>query len=190
MNREIKQFSAKWSFTVWIITIIFGLVVTVIICRIIYAFITGAIYNEQTQAWVFLVGVIPLTIIVLTVLFAPVKYTITNSMIIVNRLGPNVLITIESIEEIRRLQKKELGIALRLFGSGGFLGGYGLFYTSRLGIFNAYVTNRETLVFIKCDNGKKILLSPERPEEFLDIVAQARKQLSSTDYFPSPGVYS
>ena len=185
MNNKNRKFRAPWSITTWIVTIAALLVVVVIFTGILKAILTEQIYNKQTQAWLFLVWVIPLTIIVLTVLFAPVKYTITNSMIIVNRLGPNVLIPIESIEEIRRLQKKELGIALRLFGSGGFFGGYGLFYTSRLGIFNAYVTNRETLVFIKCDNGKKILLSPERPEEFLGIVAQARKQLSSADYFPS-----
>ena len=94
-------------------------------------------------------------------------------MIMVNRLGPNILIPIESIEEIKRLHKKELGLAIRLFGVGGFFGGYGLFYTSRIGVFNAYITNRKTLVFIKCENGQKILLSPGRDEEFLDDVAQA-----------------
>jgi len=31
------------------------------------------------------------------------------------------------------------------------------------------------IYFIKCDNGKKILLSPEMPEEFMDNVAQALK---------------
>jgi len=118
-------------------------------------------------------GSIPLIILVTAILFAPLKYTINGSMIIVNRLGPNILIWIESIEEIKRLHKKELGLAIRLFGVGGFFGGYGLFYTSRIGVFNAYITNRKTLVFIKCENGQKILLSTGRAEEFLDDVAQA-----------------
>jgi len=45
---------------------------------------------------------------------------INGSMIMVNLLGPNILIPIENIEEIKRLYKKELGSRIRLFDVGGF----------------------------------------------------------------------
>jgi hypothetical protein len=157
---------------------VFLLIVVIIFSGILRAILTGQIQNKQTQAWLFLVGIIPLTIFVLAIVLAPVKYTIIDSMIIVNRLGTNIIIPIENIEDIKKQYKKELGLRIRLFGSGGSFGGFGLFYASRIGIFNAYITNTKTLVLIKYDHGKKILLSPERPEEFLDAVNQVRSRLS------------
>ena len=180
MADKIQKFSARWSLCVWIITIAVGLIVFVVIPYwVLEAVWAGALANEQTQAWLFLVGGVPLIIFVLAVLFAPMKYTVTDSEIVVNRFGPNVVIPIKSIDEIRRIQKKEFGFTLRLFGSGGFCGGYGTFHNRRLGVFQAYITNRKTLIFIKCDNHKKILVSPEKPEEFLGVVAQAQSSLSS-----------
>ena len=181
MNNEIRRFRAPWSVYVWIITIAVLLVVVVVFCGVLKAICTGDLQNRHTQVWLFLVVIIPLLVLALVVLFAPIKYTITNSEIIVNRLGPNLYLHLKNVEEIRQLDKNELGFAFRLFGSGGFLGVFGLFYTSRLGVFNAYITNGDTLVFIKYKNGKKFLLSPEKPEKFLDAVAYARNHLSDAE---------
>ena len=181
MADKIQPFSARWSPLIWLITILFGLIVLIIIPHsILHIVRAGALANEQTRAWLFLVWVIPLIILLTTVLFAPMKYTVTNTEIIVNRFGPNVIIPIEHIDDIRRIQKQELGFALRIFGSGGFCGGYGTFYNGRLGLFQAYITNRKSLVFIKCSGRKKFLISPETPEEFLCIVADAQIHLSSS----------
>lgn len=125
----------------------------------------------------FLIGLVP-CVFVLALFFAPMRYSITTAEVIVERLGPNVVILIQSIDEIRRIQKKELGFTLRLFGVGGFCGAYGTFWNRRLGAFQAYITNTKTLILIKHQGGRKILLSPEKPEEFVDAVARARNLLS------------
>jgi len=59
-----------------------------------------------------------------------------------------------------------------VFGVGGFCGSYVKFYNYKLGVFQTYITNRKTLIFIEDGNSNKILISPERPEEFLNAVDQ------------------
>jgi len=131
---------------------------------------TRARAHGATEAWVLFVAGIPATIVVLCILLAPLRYTAGESAVRVKRLGPDVLIPVEIIRQIRRLEKRDLGIGIRLFGSGGFLGGFGIFFCSRLGMAYTYVTDAARLVLIECDDGRKFLLSPERPEEFVETV--------------------
>jgi hypothetical protein len=182
MLNNIQKFSARWSVFVWCMTIIIGLVVFVMIpYGILSAIWTGKLTTDVAKDYSFLIGVIGVPVVfVLAVFFAPLKYTITNSEIITNRLGPNVVVPIKSIHDINRIPRKELGpIPLRVFGVGGFCGSYGYFWSLRLGLFKAYITNTQTLIFIKYGDNKKILLSPERPEEFLRAITQAKNRLSS-----------
>jgi hypothetical protein len=53
---------------------------------------------------------------------------------------------------------------------------YGVYYSSSVGIFKAYITNMSNLVLIKYSDDKKILLSPEKPEEFVNTIAQIRTE--------------
>jgi hypothetical protein len=126
--------------------------------------------DGASEAWVFFAAGIPTTIVSLCILLAPLRYTASESAVRVKRLGPDVLIPVEIIHQIRRLEKRDLGIGIRLFGSGGFLGGFGIFFCSRLGMAYTYVTDAARLVLIECDDGRKYLLSPETPEEFVETV--------------------
>jgi hypothetical protein len=56
---------------------------------------------------------------------------------------------------------------LRLFGSGGMYGYFGLFTFRGLGTVRMYATHRHKLVLVTDVNGKKNLLSPDDPEEFV-----------------------
>jgi len=122
MVNKIRKFSAPWSVLTYLTTIIIGLTVFAIIPYGIFTAIsTGKVANDAAKAYTFLIGLIPL-IFVLAVFFAPMKYTVTASEVIINRLGPNILIPIESINNIRKIQRKEIGfLPLRLFGVGGFV---------------------------------------------------------------------
>jgi hypothetical protein len=90
-------------------------------------------------------------ILLVGLLFAPMGYTVSSANVTVNRLGRNLVISRASID--------------------GFCGSYGLFYSSGLGIFRAYVTNSASLVLITLKGTKKIVLSPESPDEFIWMVA-------------------
>ena len=63
-----------------------------------------------------------------------------------------------------------------MFGSGGFFGYYGWFHNMEMGLFKAYSTNRQNAILIKIVGGKKILISPERPAEFLKLVVDYKNQ--------------
>jgi hypothetical protein len=173
MANEIRRFSAPWSILNWCLTIVVSLIVFIVLpYGILREFLTGNLTSDPAKAYAFLFGLIP-AIFVLAVFFAPMRYTISSSEVIINRLGPNIVIPINSIDNIKRLQRKDVGfLPMRLFGVGGFFGSYGTFWSFRLGLFQGYVTNTRTLVFITYDKNMKVLISPERPDDFLDDVTQ------------------
>jgi hypothetical protein len=178
MVNNTQKFSAHWSIIVWIITIIIGLIVFVVVPVRVFSFVVSEEINETAKFYLFMIALVP-TIFLVAILFAPQRYTITNSEVIVNRLGPNIVIPISCISDVKQIQRKEVGFAIRLFGSRGFCGAYGTFYSFRLGLFKGYITNSKTLVFIKHNNGKKILLSPDRPDEFVAAVTQLQDRRKS-----------
>ena len=148
MTNNIKEFNARWSILNWILTIFIGWLVFVFIPYFIFHQINKLPPNNEARYFILLVGVVP-AILLVAIFFAPIKYGITNSEIIIKRLGPNVIIPINSIKDIQRVDKQAVGFFLRTCGVGGFCGSYGLFYSSTLGEFHGYLTNKETLIFIK-----------------------------------------
>lgn len=74
-------------------------------------------------------------------------------------------ISLEGLREARRANADDMQGAIRLWGSGGFFGYYGLFRTSRLGRCWWYVTNRRNLVVVIA--GQTALFSPDDVDGFL-----------------------
>jgi len=88
-------------------------------------------------------------------LLHPTSYEITNDYLLIHR--PLSAIKI-ALSDISKFQKTEAGFSLRLVGSGGLFGYYGLFTSSKLGRHHRYTGSNEDLVLI--DAGKrKYLLS-------------------------------
>jgi len=182
MIESERTFAAPWSASVWAITAGVCVVVLPVVFVAVAMICTRARAHGATEAWVFFVAGIPTTIVVLCILLAPLRYTAGESAVRVKRLGPDVLIPVEIIRRIRRLEKRDLGIGIRLFGSGGFLGGFGIFFCSRLGIVYGYVTDAARLVLIECDDGRKFLLSPETPDEFVETVEMHLRAEESAEH--------
>ncbi|MCC6589004.1 MAG: hypothetical protein IT168_20065 [Bryobacterales bacterium] len=114
------------------------------------------------------VTVISALIIGLAYAYSPRSYRVTNEEIAIRRLVGSVSIPIGAITELRNATPEDLRGSLRLFGSGGMFGYYGLFRTSRLGRAWWYVTDRSRMVVVVTDTGTS-LLSPENPQEFLEV---------------------
>ena len=70
-------------------------------------------------------------------------------------------VRIVSAKEFRRTY----GFAMRI-GVGGLWGGFGLLWT-RTQSFDMYVSRTDGLVIIERDGGRSLLITPERPEEFV-----------------------
>ncbi len=72
----------------------------------------------------------------------------------------------EAITDVRRVGTDETGTLLRTCGAGGLWGGFGWFWSRRLGTVLAYVSRADGLVLVRLGE-RKLLLSPERPDEFV-----------------------
>jgi hypothetical protein len=98
-------------------------------------------------------------------LWAPRAYTVTDNKIIVKRLIGDFQITVAQKPE--RWRWTWWGI--RLFGSGGLYGYYGYFSFTGLGRVCMHATNRNSLVLVKDEKGRRFLLSPSEPDKFIQL---------------------
>jgi hypothetical protein len=85
----------------------------------------------------------------------PTSYEISNEILVIHRPVKAIKISLASIKNIERT---EPGYSMRLFGSGGLFGYYGLFSSNKLGRHHRYTGNNKNLVLISTEK-KKYLLS-------------------------------
>ncbi|HEY0092298.1 MAG TPA: PH domain-containing protein, partial [Flavobacterium sp.] len=93
-------------------------------------------------------------------LFRPLKYTVTESGLIIHRPISNVKIRKRQIKHIQVYASRNMYFAVRTFGVGGLFGYFGRFYTSDNGVMTWYVTRQDRCVLIVTDRGQKIVVSP------------------------------
>jgi len=169
MSASSLRFEARWSRLVWCVTI--SVLVLVVLAELL--FVRAAYTSSRGQAGqsIGVLGVLlSVGIFAGIARSAPWDYMVRPDAIVVGRLGAPLVISYEGIREVRRTDAREIGFAWRVFGSGGFLGWFGLFRSRRLGQFRAYATNRRDLVLITKTNGAKIVISPHPTDRFLDAV--------------------
>ncbi|NLI09687.1 MAG: hypothetical protein GX447_02875 [Elusimicrobia bacterium] len=156
------NFEAKKDFTVKLITNLFN--IGSLIPLILYFYLP---HKNPVTLLVFSIMIITS---LLTWFFSPVSYQITETKINILRPIKNIEIELSKIKEIKKIGKEDLKGAIRLFGSGGLYGFFGLFYKKDLGKFYAYCSNSSDLVLIKSD--KLFLISPSQPEVFISYVKE------------------
>jgi len=101
-------------------------------------------------------------------LWAPKRYRISDSAVIVHKWIGDELIPFEKITSVEILDSGEVFSGdLRAMGIGGYHGIYGTFTGGALSSFRALVTNYGPLVVLRMKREYPIVLSPERPNEFV-----------------------
>jgi hypothetical protein len=126
---------------------------------------------------------ISVAIAVVAYAYAPRSYAISEGAIVVRRLAGSVRFPLKSIREARLAAADDLRGTLKVWGSGGLFGYYGLYRTSKLGRSSWYVTDRSKMVVLVTD-GKTALLSPGDPDGFL---AAVRAEAPGAASGPGPG---
>ena len=115
------------------------------------------------------VGCLTAGILVGAYAWSPRGYAVSDGSIMVHRLIGSVCVPLEGIREARVATKDDFRGCIRLFGSGGLFGYYGLFRTSKLGKSTWYVTNRGQAV-VGVTGAKTALFSPDDGEGFLAAI--------------------
>lgn len=128
--------------------------------------VTGAVSHSPLA-----VGLSAL-VLVAALAWSPTGYSIADGDIVVSRLIGNVHIPLYKIREARAASADDFRGGIRLFGSGGLFGYYGIFRTPKLGKSTWYVTNRSHTVVLVSDSGTTIL-SPDDVDGFLGTIRKS-----------------
>ncbi|MES2702445.1 MAG: PH domain-containing protein [Bacteroidota bacterium] len=85
-----------------------------------------------------------------------------------------VTIYYKDIKAVRQLDPEELKRSLRTFGNGGLFGYTGKYYKKPFGSMTWYCTQRDNYVLIELHNEKKIVVTPDTPQ---DLVLEIKSHL-------------
>lgn len=108
-------------------------------------------------------------VIILSYAYSPRGYAVVGRSIAVRRLIGKVRIPLDGIRELRTGSADDFRGCLRLWGSGGVFGYYGLFRTSRLGKCTWYVTNRRNTVVLITE-AQTAVFSPDDVDNFIAAI--------------------
>ena len=101
-------------------------------------------------------------------IFRPISYTITDQEIIVNRLWKSIIINRKDVQNVEILEKDFSKRTIRTFGVGGMWGYFGKFIHDIIGAMIWYVTRRDKMVLLRLSDDKKVVLSPNDLEGFVE----------------------
>jgi hypothetical protein len=113
-----------------------------------------------------------LLVMLLGYAYSPRGYRLEGRALLVTRLAGTVRIALDGIREVRCATPEDYRSYIRLWGSGGLFGYYGLFRTAKLGKSTWYMTNRSRGVVV-ITAAKTVIVSPDDTNGFLAAIQAA-----------------
>jgi hypothetical protein len=150
------RFSASYDLTTKIIS---GLMCLVLLTAVV-------------AAHSFAIDCLGLLILAACLAYSPRGYVIEGQTILVQRLAGPARVPLQGVRDARRTTPEDLRGCIRLWGSGGLFGYYGLFRTAQLGKSTWYVTSRNNSIVV-ITAAKTVLFSPDDPDGFLAAIRAA-----------------
>ena len=142
-----------------------------VISGVIIVLTAGFLAASAFNGIFLLPGLILAVVILFCFLRAPIAYDLSdNRLSIVYRLGEK---RFEPVVKCS-LAGERVNMGVRLWGNGGLFAATGIFWSKKHGVFRAYITAHKPgeLVLVET-RGKKIFISPENPEEFIELAAHS-----------------
>ena len=139
--------------------------VCVVIIGIVGFTLTDELVNEQKG-----LDLIPISltlILLIAYLFRPNNYSVDEDKLLIHRMIKDVEIKRDNIKYVEIIDESKVKNSIRTFGSGGFFGSFGKFWNSTLGSMTWYVTRKNNFVLVETNDQKKIILTPDNPEDFV-----------------------
>jgi Bacterial PH domain len=110
---------------------------------------------------------LPLIALIVVFLLRPNNYSVSSDKLLIHRALSNVEIMRNNIQSVQEIGESDVKNSVRTFGVGGFFGNFGKFWNSKLGSMTWYVTRKNNFVLVETKDHKKIILTPDKPEEFV-----------------------
>lgn len=138
---------------------------TVTSILLIALLVYGAIAVWSAGLTAVIVTYIIFGIVAVWVLLTMPRYLLLDdkSIVITHPIGQSVILKSDVIE-VRAIERSDLRGSLRLFGSGGFFGWFGIFRNSKFGVYRIYCGQLENLYHIKTLT-KSYIISSSTPIE-------------------------
>lgn len=155
------QYQASWDKPVKVITI--GVTILFIAILSIPFF-----EKEDDPVRSFFLSAVIVLIYLGVYLFRPVSYMVTGEVLIIHRPLKDLNMDLRQIESVLILEKGALKFSIRTFGVGGLFGNFGKFYNSQFGKMTWYATRMDRAVLITTVDGKKIVVTPDDSEGFVN----------------------
>ena len=157
---KIKSFF-PWDFLISIITIVFN---ALFVFCVWDAFQTGVLAFE----------IISLCIMIIPVLFLPIRLIVTDQKLSIIRLCGRVKIDVSDIKSCVIIKDSEefFNNGVRRFGSGGMYGVLGHFKHDRLGKMRCFVTHREQCFLVKTKSDRVFVISSPKREKIVSFINQ------------------
>ena len=121
--------------------------------------------NEKNIAM--LLAILPIFIFVIVYLLRPNNYSVSSDKLLIHSILGNVEIDRNNIHSIQEIDESQVKNSIRTFGVGGFFGNFGKFWNGKLGNMTWYVTRKNNFVLVETKDQKKIILTPDKPKEFV-----------------------
>jgi Ca2+/Na+ antiporter len=113
------------------------------------------------------IAFLPVILFFVVYLFRPNNYSVSTDKLLIHRILGNIEIQRNNIQSVQEIDESQVKNSLRTFGVGGFFGSFGKFWNSKLGNMTWYVTRKNNFVLVETKDKKKIILTPDKPEEFV-----------------------
>ena len=138
---------------------------TVTSILLIALLVYGAIAVWSAGLTAVIVTYIIFGIVAIWVLLTMPRYLLLDdkSIVITHPIGQSVILKSDIIE-VRAVERSELRGSIRLFGSGGFFGWFGIFRNNKFGTYRLYCWQLENLYLVKTLT-KKYIISSSVPIE-------------------------
>jgi hypothetical protein len=138
---------------------------TQIISALVCLFLLAVIAYTRSPVFT----LIAVLLILVSYAYSPRGYVITDRSVLVQRLAGRPRIALDGLRQVRRTTPDDFRRSIRLRGSSGLFGYYGLFSSAKLGRFTAYVTNKNNRVVV-ITGSKTALFSPDDVDAFLNAI--------------------
>lgn len=116
-----------------------------------------------------------------TWLLSPRRYVLDRGVLTVERLLLPVRILVEEIHSIEPVDAAMVRHAIRVAGSGGGFGYYGLFWSPKVGLFRVYAGRREEVILLRLTDGRRIMIAPDPVEAFVEALERAQSRGGRSD---------
>ncbi len=150
-------------------------IITFVLLALPALFVLGAVFG-----WAFLFAPTIFLVAIYTwvwLRFRPTQFVVHQDVLEVIWPLKRQQISRDSISDVRivngRNLKSQVGWGMRV-GAGGLWGGFGWLWTQRRGIVQMYISRINDLVWIDRPAGRPWLISPERPQEFVQALSSSQ----------------